>query len=271
MRTQSAILVALGAASTLVGACMWRAPTQRHVDMVVPRPDTGVAPAASILAARFSRDDSRTPAAADAIVLVFDRDVDAVSLVPQAFLIVEDDGTRVFALQAVLAPASESDENRSVTLYGDFGDPKENPATDVIVVGPVYAEDGTPLLGASAKIEPWDIGTRAVVAESIPPGPLRCPDARQVLRTYWSDEIRGVDPADLARVQIGLGQGPARAPVGFDDHAGESDPSDDNVLDLCVDVDVPIVELRIAPGTFVDATGQPSAAVALPVRDGPPR
>ena len=266
MRRRCAILVAFGLA-----ACVWRAPTQRHVDMVVPRPDAGVAPAASILAARFSRDDSRTPAAADAIVLVFDRDVDPVSLVPQAFLIVEADGTRVFALESVLAPANEDDENRTVTLYGDFGDPKDNPPTDVIVVDTIYAEDGTPLLGASAKIEPWDLAARAVVAESIPPGPMSCPDARQVLRTYWSDEIRGIEPADLARVQIGLGQGPARAPVGFDDHAGDGDANDDNVLDLCVDVDAPIVELRIAAGTFVDATGQPSAAVALPVRDGPAR
>jgi len=250
---------------------MWGAPTQRHVDMVVPRPHEGVAPAASILAARFSRDDSRTPAAADAIVLVFDRDVDPVSLVPHAFLIVEADGTRVFALEAVLAPASESDENRTVTLYGDFGDPKENPATDVIVVGTIYAEDGTSLQGVAAKVEPWDTGTRAVMAESIAPGPMSCPDARQVLRTYWSDEIRGVEQADLARVQIGLGQGPARPPIGFDDHAGDGDANDDNVLDLCVDVDAPIVELRIAAGAFVDATGQPSAAVALPVRDGPPK
>jgi hypothetical protein len=239
--------------------------------MVVPRPDQGVAPEAAILAARFSRDNSRTPADADAIVLVFDRDVDAVSLVPYAFLIVQADGTRVLAVEAVLAPASESDENRTVTLYGDFGDPKENPATDVIVVATLYAEDGTPLLGAAAKVEPWDIGTRAVMAESIPPGPLRCPQARQVLRTYWSDEIRGIEPADLEHVQIGLGQGPARAPIGFDDHAGDGDTNDDNVLDLCVDVDSPIVELRIAAGTFVDATGQPSAAVALPVRDGPAR
>ena len=42
-----------------------------------------------------------------------------------------------------------------------------------------------------------------------------------------------------------------------------------DVLDLCVDVDAPIVELRIAAGTFVDAAGHPSAAVQLPVRDGP--
>jgi hypothetical protein len=178
MRRRCAIVV-LG----LVGGCIWRAPTQRHVDMVVPRPEAGVAPAASILAARVSRDASRTPAATDAIVLVFDRDVDAVSLVPQAFLVVEADGTRVFASEAVLAPASESDENRTVTLYGDFGDPKENPATDVVVVSTIYAEDGTPLLGAAAKIEPWDLGARAVVAESITPGPMRSPDARQVLRT----------------------------------------------------------------------------------------
>jgi hypothetical protein len=269
MPKRFAIVVALGLLFAQSSACTWRPPTQRHVEMVVPRTSAGVAPAASIVAARFSRDDSRTPAAADAIVVVFDRELDAVSLVPAAFLVVEADGTRVLALEAVLAPASESDENRSVTLWGDFGDPKENPATDVIVVGTIYAEDGTPLTGVSAKVEPWDLGTRAVAAETIAPGPSRCPAARQVLRTYWSDEIRGVEAGDLAQVEIAMGQGAARKPVGFDDHAGDGDTSDDNVLDLCVDVDAPMVELRIAAGTFLDAAGHPSAAVSLPVRDGP--
>ncbi|HET6585440.1 MAG TPA: hypothetical protein VFG69_18405 [Nannocystaceae bacterium] len=268
MPRRSAVVVALVGLIALA-ACLWRAPPDRHVEMVVPRSQAGVTPEVAIVAARFSRDDARLPAPADAIVVVFDRDVDAVSLVPYAFLVVEADGTRVLALEAVLAPASESDENRSVTLWGDFGDPESNPPTDVIVVGTIYAEDGTSMAGAAAKIEPWDAGTRAVVAETITPGPLRCPDARQVLRTYWSDQIRGVEPADLARVEIALGQGPARAPVGFDDHLGDGDASDDNVLDLCVDVDAPIVELRIAAGTFVDAAGHPSAAVQLPVRDGP--
>lgn len=268
MPRRSAVVVAF-AGPLLLGACLWRAPPERHVEMVVPRAHTGVAPVVAIVAARFSRDDDRIPSPADAIVVVFDRDIDAVSLVPHAFLVVEADGTRVLATEAVLAPASESDENRSVTLWGDFGDPLTNPPTDVIVVGMIYAEDGTPLLGAAAKVEPWDVGTRAVVAETIAPGPLRCPAARQVLRTYWSDQIRGVEAADLARVEIALGKGPARKPIGFDDHVGDGDTSDDNVLDLCVDVDAPIVELRIAAGTFVDAAGHPSAAVQLPVRDGP--
>ncbi len=237
--------------------------------MVVPRAADGAAPAASIVAARFSRDDSRTPAVADSIVVVFDREVDAVSLVPQAFLVVEADGTRVLALEAVLAPASESDENRSVTLWGDFGDPKENPATDVIVIGTIYAEDGTPLQGASAKVERWDLGTRAVVAETIAPNPSRCPAARQVLRSYWTDELRGVEAGDLAKVEIAMGQGTPRTPVGFDDHAGDGDVNDDNVLDFCVDADAPMLELRVPAGTFLDAAGHPSAAVSLPVRDGP--
>lgn len=251
------------------GACTWRPPPPRHVEMVVPRTGDALAPAASIVTARFSRDESRTPAAGDAIVVVFDREVDAVSLVPQAFLVVEADGTRVLASEAVLAPASESDENRSVTLWGDFGDPKQNPPTDVIVIGTIYAEDGAPLTGASAKVERWDLGTRAVSAETLAPNPSRCPAARQVLRTYWSDEIRGVEADDLARVEIAMGQGAARAPVGFDDHAGDGDAIDDNVLDLCVDVDAPMLELRIPAGTFLDVAGHPSATVSLPVRDGP--
>jgi len=273
MSTRSVAAVALGilacGATPFAAGCTWRRAPDGGVDMVVPRPGEVATPEVTIVAARFSRDDSGTPARADAIVLVFDRDVDAVSLTPTAFLVVEADGTRVMAEEAVLAPASEDDENRSVTLWGDFGDPEKNPPTDVIVIGPVYAEDGTPLVGSVAKLEPWKSGARVVAAETVAPGPARCPGALQVVRTYWSDEIRGVEPADLARVELALGSGPARAPVGFDDYLGDGDAADDNVLDLCIDVDAPLVELRIAAATFVDAAGHPSAAVQLPVRDGP--
>ena len=78
----------------------------------------------------------------------FDRELDASSLVGRAFMVVLGDGSRVRADAAVFGPASEADENRTVTLWGEFGAPEGPAPTDVVVIDRIWDEAGGPLLGA---------------------------------------------------------------------------------------------------------------------------
>jgi hypothetical protein len=243
-----------------------RAPPRGRVEYVVPRRETLPLVVPGILSAHFSRDDERTPADADAIVLVFDRELDAASLTGRAFMVVMGDGSRVRAREAVLAPASEDDENRTVTLWGDFGDPQHRPPTDAVIIEPVWDEAGGSLLGAATKVDAFTQGPRVIAALAVPPLPTRCQGAASAVRLYWSDELRGVDADDLGRIELLLADGGTKAPVALDDDAASgTDAVDDNVLDLCVGERSEVRELRVAAGAFTDPSGHPNGVVRVSV------
>ncbi|MBC8071176.1 MAG: hypothetical protein IAG13_22815 [Deltaproteobacteria bacterium] len=250
------------AAALAMGSC-YRVPPGR-VEYVAPTAMASPLVVPGMLSAHFSRDDPRTPSTADAIVLVFDRELDAASLTARAFMVVLGDGSRVRAVEAVLAPASEDDENRTVTLWGDFGDPQHRPPTDAVIIEPVWDERGGSLLGAAIEIDAFGEGPRVISAQALPTAASRCPGAAQAVRLYWSDELHGIEPGDLAHIELVLADGSARPPVAFDDDAG-SDASSDNVLDLCVAELAEVRELRVAAAAFTDPSGHPSPAVHVAV------
>jgi hypothetical protein len=259
--------------SLLVG-CVWRYP-QGHLDYAVPSPPPPPTNGASIISAHFSRDAARDQVAADEIVVVFDRELDAASLVGGAFMVVLSDGSRVRAQSAVLAPASEDDENRTVTLSGDFGEPGVRTPTDVVVIDRIWDEGGGPLLGAAAKVTAYEQGPRIVAVRGAAPSERSCVGARQVVRTFWSDEILDVSPDDLAQIDVELADGRTVHPLRFDDtRTGGTDTADDNVLELCIAEDAAARVLRVAPGSFrgpaggrtgrVLATVDPALEIAAP-------
>ncbi len=213
----------------LVVACYREQP---RIDYVAPTPSQDALPPSRIVAARFAHDDVGASSPADAVVVVFDRELDAASLVGRAFMVVMSDGSRVRAQQAVLAPASESDENRTVTLWGEFGDPFERPPTDVVVIERLWDEQGGPLLGSSGHVDVITEGPRPLL---VMPGGHDCPEAQQSLRSYWTDTLLDVDDGDLEAVEVELADGQRVHPAGFGDVAvNGSDTVDDNVLDLCL-------------------------------------
>lgn len=248
----------------LAASACWQ-PMSR-VDYVVPQPPTQTTASAAMLSAHFSRDAQRDHAPADAIVVVFDRELDATSLVARAFMVVRSDGSRVRAESAVLAPASEADENRSVTLWGDFGEPGGVVPTDVVVIDRIRDEAGGPLLGAAAKVSAYEEGPRLVAVDGRPADAGTCGGAAQIVRTYWSDEIHDVGDDDLAHIDVELADGRTVHPGAFDDTlANGTDTSDDNVLELCVAPDAAARVLRVPGGSFTGPAGRRTGPISATV------
>lgn len=223
----------------------------------VPRP--------AILSAHLVRADDPELDGQDGLLVVLDAEVDPAALDARAFALTYDEGEPVVPVRALLSPASEGDENRSVLLLGELYDATAGrEPTHVVVIGALWSEDGRSLEGLSAPVEPLAAGPRVVAAELLAPAPGRCEGAAQLVRTYWSAELRGVGADDLPRVRVfGPGVAP-RAPSRFDDHAdAHGEAGQDNVLDLCLDEAVSAPQVTIEAGAFLDPIGHASAAAEL--------
>lgn len=221
----------------------------------------------TILSAHLAHVDDPELGGKDGVLVVFDTEVDAASLDARAFVVIRDDAGPTAPERALLAPASEDDENRTVLLVGELHDVSAsttNEPTHVAVVGPLWAEDGRSLAGLGAPVAPYAAGPRALAAEVLTAGPGRCEGAAQLVRTYWSAELRGVEPGDLPRVRIFAREPAALTPSRFDDHAADhGEAGQDNVLDLCLDDPAPPRRVTIEAGVFHDPAGHPSVVVEL--------
>jgi len=205
-------------------------------------------------------------------LLVFSVEVDAAALDPRAFVVSLANAGPVRPRRALLSPASEDDENRSVMLVGEFGDTiADRQPTHIAVTGPLFAEDGTRLTGLGATVVPFGVPPRIVAATMLSAGPGRCEGSAQLLRTYWSDELRGVEPEDRERIRMEAEDGTSAPPSSFDDHeADHSETGQDNVLDLCMAQTTWIDRIWVEAETFRDVSGHGSAAVELQI-DHPKR
>ena len=112
-------------------------------------------------------------------------------------------------------------------------------------------------------MEPRPQAPTIVFAHLVEPGPHRCPEALQVVRTYWSDALSELDDAELGGFELSRADGSTVAPEAFDDHIGA--PSDDNVLDLCVGDASPITRVSVRADllTSPDGVANRSVSVAL--------
>jgi hypothetical protein len=230
-------------------------------------PTITTTPAPTILSAHLARIDDPELGGKDGLVVVFDTEIDAAALRARAFAVMQADREPAPPEQATLAPASEDDENRTVLLVGELADAASGSGpTHVAVIGPLWAEDGRALEGLGAPVEPFAAGPRMVATEVLAAGPGRCEGAALLLRTYWSDELRGVEDQDRARVRIAVGTTKPVSPVRFEDHAAAyAEAGQDNVLDLCIDDPAPPRRVSVEAGAFGGPAGHASAAVDRPV------
>lgn len=263
-------IVGVGLCGVLWGCGLWMAPApprRSAIDRDAPPPTA----APRLLSAQVAELGSATASGPDTLVLVFDAQVDAASLDPRVFVVSRASARPVRPTRARLGPANEDDENRTVWLEGEFGDPgPDEQPTHVAVFGPLYTEQGRSLTGQGATITPLEVGPSVVAAELLAAGPGRCEGSVTALRTYWSEALRGVEPEDLASIGVsGLSPKPA-PPSGFDDHAARfAEAGQDNVLDLCLvsasASAATSVQVTVAAGLFHDVAGHPSAEVRLDV------
>lgn len=230
-----------------------------------PAPSQTASEAPSILSAHAAFEDAPRFDRNDGIVVVFSSEVDASSLDPRFFLVIFEDGSRMRPQHALLSPASEADENRTVLLVGDFGDPLHRPPADVMVTGPLYGERGAKFRGLVGNIEAFAASGRPVLAEYRPAAGGDCAAGSEVVRTYWIDGLRGVEATDLPKIQLELDDGRSVAPTGFDDHQLGDEGGEDNVLDLCSPSPGPVRSVTFEAGIFVDPADHPSAAARLAV------
>lgn len=228
----------------------------------------------SILSAHLAVKDAPVLEGKDALPVVFSAHVDPASLQADAFVVAFADGNRVIPDEAMLAPANEADENRTVLLVGEFANEQDEQAepTDVVVIGKLFTEDGDELEGLSADVLPFDTAGRVVLAEHLLPhsddvGAV-CPDASQVVRTYWIDGLREVQAEDAAKIEIVLDDERVVRPIGFDDHDLDDQTAQDNVLDLCVGESSRARRVKMPAGLFTDPSGHETAAVDVAVVDG---
>jgi hypothetical protein len=277
------------AAIVLTSACLVPATYSKRGQYEHPEPEPAPVVTAMLLSAHVSRfglepvplAETTTPrmvenseAQEDRIVLLFARELDPMTIDARSFGVLRADGHRVRPTRVFLAPADEGDENRSLTLTGNFGSAAAPPVA-IHVLGALHAETGEALTGLDANITGPEQPDRPLSVERLTSTPGRCPAARQVVRTYWTDTLTHVGDGDLAGIELRLADGRMLAPTGFDDQAwregegeGECEPPclgpvDDNVLDLCVDADVAVVHVRFAAGLFEDEGGTANAAADL--------
>lgn len=268
-RVSGAFLVA--ALALAAAACAGRpaASVQFSPPPRVP-PSVVAQPPPTILSAHYAADDAPSLGGLDGIAVVFSEDIDAAGLRPGVFLVLLADGGRTLAKEAVLAPASEADENRTVWLLGDFGDPRRRPPTDVVVIAPLHTESGSSLEGVLAPVLGFDEGGRISYAQA---QQQPCASGGLRVRTFWTDALRDVAQEDLQAISMELVSGRTVSPSGFEDHAeagafiGES--RDDNVLDLCVSSGERVIGVRVQAGAFTDVPGHRSAATRATVARPP--
>ncbi len=307
---------ALAALLGLLGSCTGSATTQQ-IQITLPAPEPSskatVAVEPAILSAHLSRLDDPELGGLDGLMLVFNVELDAAALAPRAFVVSRAEGGLVWPSRALLSPASESDENRTVLLIGEFGgavgqsgatgpsestepgeatrpeqgvgpsgssepgeatrpeqgaDPggasEPSEPTHVGVVGPLFSEDGRSLSGLGSSVTPFAAATHLVAVSALPTAPGRCEGAGQLVRTYWSDELRGVEAGDLGRVRLLAEQGEPIHPLRFDDHeVAHAEAGEDNVLDLCLAGPASLRRLVVEAGVFADAAGHASARVEV--------
>ncbi len=262
---QRFVLAALVAVT--VGGC--RIQSAPPVQIAPPSRPTAPAraqPEPALLSAHFALDDAPSLGDLDGIAVVFSVEVDPASLQPSAFMVVLADGTRAFPTEAVLAPASEADENRTVLLIGDFGDPRRRPPADVLVIRTLHAETGQSLRGLLGPVSGYDEGGTIVTAEQ---RKAPCDAGAQRIRTYWTDALRGVEAADLQAVTVELSGGRTAHPTAFEDHEFEREDREDNVLDLCVPAAERVMSVWVDAGVFSDAPGHLNAATKTAVARAP--
>ena len=207
--------------------------------------------------------------------------IDPTTLAASDFEVLDSTGTIHIPLCAVLAPANESGENRTVLLIGDLGSATTNPPVEVRVVGDVFTMNT--ITGESAcselinlnglsttNVVPLAEGPSLFFAQRIE-GPLNeCSSANQTIQVAWNGgvtpHITGDIESDLYQYYIGYanvsGVLVPHIPIAIADIN-----DNDNFHQLCFSTTDTIVKISMLANTVEDPNQDPNLFCEIDVND----
>lgn len=208
----------------------------------------------------------------DGMPVNFKLPIDDATLSGTDFEVIDLMGNRHTPICAVLAPANENGENRTVLLVGEFGIAGTNPPKEVRIVGDLFTLNKLPqesacaevtnLKGASTtNIIPLADGPSLYFAQKIEGSINECGTGSQTIQVYWNGGIvpfiAGDTEADLFQYYTGYSESSgklvAHKPIAIADIN-----DNDNVHQLCFSTTSKIVKISIIANTVEDPNGDPN-------------
>lgn len=209
----------------------------------------------------------------DGMPVNFKFPIDAASLSASDFEVEDSLGNIHIPLCAVLAPANEAGENRTVLLIGEFGNANSNPPYEVRVVDDLMTRDTLPgehacseiinLNGVStSNVVPLAKGPSLFFAQKLTGSLNECSSGIQTIQVAWDGGvtpfISGDSESDLYTYYTGYSDSSGvlvpHAPIAI------ADTSDnDNFHQLCFATSEAIVKIAMAANSVEDPNGDPNA------------
>ena len=208
----------------------------------------------------------------DGMPVNFKFPLDASSLSETDFEVVDSLGNIHIPMCAVLAPANENGENRTVLLLGEFGTAVTNPPVEVRIVGDLFTTDT--LSGESACSEiinlngftttnviPLADGPSLFFAQRIDGNLNECNSGIQTIQVAWNG---GITPYISSDTESDLFQ----YYIGYSDSSGVLIPhvpisiadinDNDNFHQLCFSTSDEIVKISMMANTVEDPNQDPN-------------
>ena len=208
----------------------------------------------------------------DGMPVNFKFPLDAATLSVSNFEVVDILGNKHIPMCALLAPANENGENRTVLLLGEFGTAVTNPPVEVRVVGDLFTTDT--LSGESACSEiinlngitttnviPLDDGPSLFFAQRIDGNLNECNSGTQTIQVAWNGGITpyisGDTESDLFQYYIGYSDSSGvlipHVPISIADIN-----DNDNFHQLCFSTSDEVVKISMMANTVEDPNQDPN-------------
>ncbi len=219
----------------------------------------------------------------DGLPIVLSHEVDQDTLEPAHLSVVTQSGARLTPVCAMMAPAQEENEDRTILMLGEFGTAESDPPVRVEIVGPIMTEadgaQGAVSLQGLASPAVTDVadGPFLVFAEVMPAAEWEVSDTSdgpdcpadttaQILRLTWAGGItqeatepglyppgRGdeLGPEQYARIHVVLAGPDGSERMANPFYIGDRSDGDNN-NDLCLDDAGTPLRVRVEAGTVTD-------------------
>ena len=198
--------------------------------------------------------------------------IDASTLSASDFEVLDSLGNIHIPMCAILAPANESGENRTVLLIGQFGTAVTNPPVEVRIVGDLFTTDTLPgesacseiinLNGiATTNVIPLADGPNLFFAQKIDGNLNECNSGTQTIQVAWNGGITpyvsGDTESDLFQYYIGYSDSSGvlipHIPISIADIN-----DNDNFHQLCFSTSDEIVKISMMANTVEDPNQDPN-------------